>query len=264
LLTNYNKTMKYTAIIILFLVSNSVLGQNTHEIQTMLKGHLKKMAYYKYDSPNDDSVIIENAHFKRLLLKDLSENPSSTLASSFSMVVKEGLMIATSDDGLFRIYSWDTQTGGTMRFYDNVFQYSSGGKVYYKANDKDTSGIGDPLSWYSEIFTLEDGGKTYYLGVYNADYSNRDKAQGIKFFTIENGVLNTDVKLAKTKDGLSNDLGIGYDFFTVPDNSERPFKLVVYKANKKTITMPVVDENSKVTNKLTTYKFKNGYFEEVK
>ncbi len=256
--------MKYTLAIILFLAANFVFGQNTHEMQTMLKGHLKKMAYYKYDSPNDDSVMIENAHFKRLLLRDLSEHPSTTLASSFSMVVKEGLMIATSEDGLFRIYSWDTQTGGTMRFYDNVFQYKSGNKVYNQINLKDTAGIGDPLSWYSEIYTLEDGGKKYYLGVYNADYSNRDKAQGIKFFTIDSGTLNTDVKLAKTKEGEANELGIGYDFFTVPDNSERPFKLVVYNADKKTITMPVVDENSKVTNKLTTYKFKNGYFEEVK
>lgn len=255
--------MKYAIMLTVFFASGVAFSQNTSEIQAMLTGHLKRMAYYKYDSPNPDSVDIHNNLFKKLLVKYLTEHPS-TLNTGLNKVVKAGLMIASSPDSLFRIYSWDTESGGTMRFYDNVYQYKSGDKVYCRVSEEDTSGLGDPLSWYSEIFTLNDGKKNYYMGVYNADYSNRDKAQGIKFFTIENNELNSNVKLAKTKEGISGELGISYDFFSVSDRDERPFRLVTYDTDNKTISMPIVDENGKVTDKLTLYKFTNGFFEPAK
>ncbi len=253
--------MKYTVILAIFFVSNFAFGQNTSEMHAMLAGHLKKMTYYKYDSPNPDSVEIENAHFKRLLLRYLTEHPSS-LISKMDKVVKAGLIIAASDDSLFRIYSWDTQTGGTMRFYENVYQYRFGEKVFVKESLSDTEG--DPKSWYSEIYTMNDNEKKYYLGVYNAEYSTRDIAQGIKFFTIENDQLNNDVKLAKTKDGLSGALGINFDFFSLQNHDERPLKLVLFDSDKKTISVPIVTDNDKITDKFNIYKFKNGLFEEVK
>ncbi len=253
--------MKYTVILAIFFVSNFAFAQNTSEMHAMLTGHLKKMTYYKYESPNPDSIEIENAHFKKLLLRYLTEYSSSFL-SKMDKVVKAGLIIAASDDSLFRIYSWDTQTGGTMRFYENVYQYRSGDKVFVKESLSDTEG--DPKSWYSEIYTMNDNGKKYYLGVYNAEYSTRDIAQGIKFFTIENDQLITDVKLAKTKEGLSGALGINFDFFSLQNHDERPLKLVLFDSDKKTITVPLVSDNDKITDKFNIYKFKNGLFEEVK
>jgi hypothetical protein len=253
--------MKYTVIIAVFFISNLVLAQNTSEMHAMLSGHLKKMTYYKFDSPNSDSVEIENAHFKKLLLRYLTEHPSS-LTSKMDKVVKAGLIIAASEDSLFRIYSWDTQTGGTMRFYDNIYQYSSGGKVFVKESQSDTEG--DPKSWYSEIYTMNDNENKYYLGVYNAEFSTRDIAQGIKFYAIENNLLNTDVKLAKTKEGLSGSLGINFDFFTLQNHDERPLKLVLFDSDKKTISVPIVTDNDKITDKFNIYKLKNGLFEEVK
>jgi hypothetical protein len=254
--------MKYTFFIILFLVSQLTFSQSFGEIENRLAGHLDKMNYYKYQNFNTDSVTIENESFKKLLVKYISEDPA-TLNMPFDTVVKSGLSIATSADGMFRIYSWDTQTGGTMRFYDNVYQYKTMNKVYYKLNEADPLIEGDPRSWYSEIYTLEDGDKKYYLGVYNADYSTMEKAQGINFFSIEGTSLN-DVKLAKTKEGLSSGLGTGYNFFSIPDNDERPFKIVKYDNNKKTITVPLFADNGSPTGKTTVYKFRNGYFEEIK
>jgi hypothetical protein len=253
--------MKYTVIIAILFVSNFAFSQNTSEIHAMLSGHLKKMTYYKYDSPNSDSVEIENALFKKLLLRYLTEHPSS-LISKMDKVVKAGLIIAASEDSLFRIYSWDTQTGGTMRFYDNIYQYSSGGKVFVKESHSDTEG--DPKSWYSEIYTMNDNENKYYLGVYNAEFSTRDIAQGIKFYAIENNLLNIDVKLAKTKEGLSGSLGINFDFFTLQNHDERPLKLVLFDPDKKTISVPIVTDNDKITDKFNIYKLKNGLFEEVK
>jgi hypothetical protein len=254
--------MKYLLIIFLFFISQLALAQSFGEIENKLAGHLNKMSYYKYQNFNTDSVMIGNESFKKLLVKYISEDPS-TLSMPFDTVVRSGLSIATSADGMFRIYSWDTQTGGTMRFYDNVYQYKTMNKIYYKLNEADSLVEGDPRSWYSEIYTMEDGDKKYYLGVFNSDYSTMEKAQGINFFSIDGTALN-DVKLAKTKEGLSSGLGTGYNFFAIPDNSERPFKIVLYDNDKKTITVPIFGDNGSVTGKSAVYKFRNGYFDEIK
>src|SRR5688572_169486 len=122
--------MKYFIIIFLLISSLSVSAQ-TNEIEIKLAGHLNRISYLKYTAPNDDSLLIENALFKKLLIEYLKED-ELTLTASFDTVVKAGLLIASSDDHLFRIYSWDTQTGGTMRFYNNVYQYKTRNKVYYQ------------------------------------------------------------------------------------------------------------------------------------
>lgn len=253
--------MKYSLAVILFFASGFLLAQSEREIELKLAGHLNKMSYYKYQSPNDDSIMLENGLFKKLLIKYLSE-AQYKLSDHLDTVAASGLSIARSDDNSLRIYSWDTHTGGTMRFYDNVYEYQSMGKTYVRTTNNDTL-EGDPKAWYSEIYTMEEGGKKYYLGVYNADYSTMEKAQGINFFSIEGASLNA-VMIAKTKEGLTSGIGTGYNFFAIPDNDERPFKIVKYDSNKKTITVPIFTDNGSLTGKSTVYKFRNGYFEEVK
>jgi hypothetical protein len=56
-------------------------------------------------------------------------------------------------------------------------------------------------------------------------------------------------------------LGFSFDFFSVVDRAERPVKLIDYNAIEKTISIPVVWENGKVTSKLIVYKFTGEYFE---
>lgn len=254
--------MKYTVILLLFIISGSAFGQNTNEIFDILAGYLKKMSYYKYDSPNPDSVSIENAKFKSVLLKYLKEYPSS-LASGMDKVVDAGLKIATSDDRLFRIYSWDTETGGTMKFYENIYQYSTGKKVYVMQTVSDVEG--DPNSWFSKIYTLAADAGTYYLGLQYADFSNRDKYTGLGFFMIEKDSLKDNIKLVKTARGLESAIGIGYDFFSLVDHPERPLDLIKYDAAEKTVKVPVVNqENGSITDKYETYKFTGKYFEIVK
>ncbi|MEO8514630.1 MAG: hypothetical protein ABI543_13805 [Ignavibacteria bacterium] len=254
--------MKYIVIIISFLATSFLFGQTSSEIQKSLAEHLNKMTYYKFQAPNDDSVNTYNTLFKKLFLKYLGDDPSS-MRDNMDIIVKAGLIIASSEDKQFRIYSWDTQSGGTMHFYDNVYQYAAGDKVFVKESMNDTEG--DPKSWYSEIYTMKDKEKKYYLGVYNAEYSTRDIAQGIKFFAIENNSLNTDVKLAKTTDGNVNELGISFNFFSLQNHDERPLKLVLFDKSKNTISVPVVqNENDSITNKLTLYQYQNGLFEKVK
>jgi hypothetical protein len=254
--------MKYIILLFLFVISSTTFTQNTSETYAILAGYLKKMAYYKYDSPDADSVVIANTNFKRVLLKHLTEHPSS-ITSKMDKVVKAGLKIASSEDNLFRIYSWDTETGGTMKFYENIYQYKSGDKVYVLSPVSDVEG--DPNSWFSKIYTLPTDEGTFYIGVQYSDFSNRDKYTGLGFFKIEFNSLQEDVKLVKTSKGMESEIGIGYDFFSVVDRTERPLELIKYDADSKTIKVPVVnEENGSVTDKFETYQFNGKYFEKVK
>lgn len=64
---------------------------------------------------------------------------------------------------------------------------------------------------------------------------------------------------------MESDIGIGYDFFSVVDRTERPLELIKYDPETKTIRVPVVnEENGSVTDKFKEYKFTGKYFEEVK
>jgi len=254
--------MKYIILLFLFVISGTTFTQNTSETYAILAGYLKKMAYHKYDAPDPDSVAIANTNFKRVLLKYLTEHPSS-ITSDMDKVVKAGLKIASSDDNLFRIYSWDTETGGTMKFYENIYQYRYGNKVYVKQPVSDIEG--DPNSWFSKIYTLPTDEGTYYIGVQYSDFSNRDKYTGLGFFKIAFDALQENVKLVKTSKGMESEIGIGFDFFSVVDRTERPLELIIYDAISKTIKVPVVnEENGSVTDKFKEYKFTGEYFEEVK
>ena len=73
---------------------------------------------------------------------------------------KTGLDITTSKDGNFRIYTWNEFGGGTMQFYQNVFQFESAGKVFSKLNIKDNQDNG---CRYFEINEVESAGKKYYI-----------------------------------------------------------------------------------------------------
>ena len=145
-----------------------------------------------------------------------------------------------------------------MHFFNNLFQYKFGGKVYSKSFDLKGA---DPSCFYSEIFTLKANDKTYYLAVGNGMYSMKDASQTIKIFTIENNSLNDTVKLIKTNNELTNQTGINFDFFSVVDRPERPLKLIKYDPEKKIISIPVVKENGAVSDKFILYQFTGQYFE---
>ena len=256
----------FTTICTLFFLTT--FGQDSNSIEQTLLKQFKKITYwadYKGDTDNldkYDSLEKANLDFRKLLLTYTSQNPS-TLNFTFKELDKEGLSIATSGDGLFRIYSWDTYTGGTMHFFDNVYQYKANGKVFAKTI-KESEDDGDPGYWYSTIYSLNSDGKTYYLGLRHGIYSTRDTYQGVKSFSISNNFLNAETKLIKTKTGVRNAFGFEFDFFSVVDQLERPVRLIKYDAATKTLSLPVVLEGGEVTDKRITYKFTGRYFESKK
>ncbi|MBB5396227.1 hypothetical protein [Mucilaginibacter sp. AK015] len=259
--------MKRALILAVFVTTlwiPAVMAQNG-KIEADLLRSFTKLEYWDHQQRKgldgaSDSLEAANDVFETKL-KGYAINIPSTIAEPFTALKKAHLDIFTSTDGLFRIYSWETWMGGTMRDFSNLMQYKTGQKtnaiLYTTTQDV-------YIPFYSNLYTFKNGAKTYYLGVYNGIYSTKDVSTGIKLFTIENGRLNDNVKLIKTQSGLRNKISYNYDFFSVVDIAVELRPTITFDAATNTIKLPLVNNKGKITDKFILYKFNGNYFERVK
>jgi hypothetical protein len=112
------------------------------------------------------------------------------------------------------------------------------------------------------MYTFKTNNQTYYLCVYLTIGSSKYMGNGVQVFSIENSRLNKGVKLIKTGTGLHNQIYYYYNFGTVAYWKLRPS--IYFDSASKTIFVPLVDGNEKMTHKYITYKFTGQYFERVK
>lgn len=233
--------------------------QNLKQIELDLFAASNKLYSFNYGS--SDSIEKYSEQLRLKTIEALGKNPG-TLKYPFQMLIDSNVYeIVTSEDSLFRIYSWDTWTGGTMHFFNNIFQYSYNGNViteFLELTDDDPSGF------FSDIFTLISGGKTIYLVINNGTYSSKDVGESIQVFSIEKGKLNQNVKLIKTSSGMTSTISVEFDFFSVVERDERPARVIKYDKTKKIIYIAVVHEDGKVTDKFIQYRFNGKYFEKYK
>jgi hypothetical protein len=169
------------------------------------------------------------------------------------------LTILTSSDKLFRIYSWDTWTGGTMHFFENVMQYNSGGKTKASIDTPQTEGDVRPA--FSKIFTFTTGEKTYYLSNYYIIESSRCSEHGMIVFTIENAKI-VEAKIIKTHSGIFSKLSYEYDVGMNDDYDNR--SEIHFNNINNTIYLPLVNSKGRMTDKFILYKFTGQYFGRVK
>lgn len=117
--------------------------------------------------------------------------------------------------------------------------------------------------YYDCVYMIKTDRQRYYLAVYNAEYSTQAFGTGVKVFAIENGKLNSDVKIIKTATGLHNE--IGYDFNVFSSSSiDGKHPKIYYDDNLKTLYIPLLSEKERFTVKFITYKITGQYFEKVK
>nr|WP_294948818.1 hypothetical protein [uncultured Mucilaginibacter sp.] len=258
------KTLKLFLLTICCLTSAEVWAQISKTIEADLLQSFKRINYWaekdrKGQEGAADSLGDVNDAFGKKL-KAYTVKYSSTISEAFPSLKKAQLNMFTSADGLFKIYAWETWEGGTMRDFANVLQYKVGGKtnsVLLRSNDDLY------VPFYTNLYTFKIGGKTYYLGVYGTIYSTKDAGTGVKVFAIENGKLNDDVKLIKTKSGLRSKIYYDYNFFSVVDIDFAKRPTITFDAATQTILIPLVDGEGNVTKKFITYKFTGKYFEKV-
>ena len=111
------------------------------------------------------------------------------------------------------------------------------------------------------MFTLVANNHTYYLAPYYGVYSGKDRGDGIRIFSIENGNL-VDAKIIKTGSGMHYKLYYDYEAFSVPKKVQD--FTIRYDPGAKTIILPVVGAGGRVTAGKIVYKFNGQYFEKVK
>ncbi len=252
----------------LLILSVTVYPQTPNKIeQELVKGIKEVQKYSSYGSNYDEEKLSKANDIFEKKLVEYTKLPS-TLQYKFTELNK--LMFnATSEDGNFRIYSWDSEMGGTMHDYYRVYQYQGAdGKVYSKTEEKaeEDGGAG---SFVTDIFTANAKEGKIYIVCSTFIGSTSDHYQSADLFKIDDATLVDKVKLIKTKSGLTNSLHFEYNFFSVFTRKERPIRLILYDKKTQTIKIPVVIEdkefpNGRVTNRFISYQFDGSYFVNVR
>ncbi|RXM52563.1 MULTISPECIES: hypothetical protein [unclassified Chryseobacterium] len=247
------------------LTAHFLFGQNISTIEKQLSKAFQKIDYWSSEGRNNensyDSLATANTKFEKLLVQYTSSH-SQTISHPFKSLEKIGLIIATSEDGKFRIYSWDTWTGGSMHFFKNVFQYEVDKKIYSKTVE--SQGEGDPGNYYTQVNDIISENKKYYLAQSKAILSSGMSYHAIKVFSIDNGKLNDKAQLIKTQSGIKNQLSYEVDL-TASTNRQyegRDYE-IEYDPKNKIISIPLIQADSKITVKKIRYQFKGKYFEKI-
>ena len=257
---------KILTILFLIILTNT-FGQDIKSIDKELSIAFGKIDYWANLKPGNiayyDYLQIANDYFDSLLLKYTSSNPE-TITYTFNSLQDKYMAIATSVDGLFRIYSWDTKTGGTMHIFRNIFQYKSGAKIFSRKVNPEDKLDGDPGYYYSSINEIVSEKKKYYITESTSVLRIGLTYNKVKIFSIENTKLNDTAKLIKTKDGIKNELAFEMD----KDSPENRDRYVIdigsgYDKAKKIISIPLILENSEITFKKIKYQFTGKYFEKL-
>ena len=246
-------------------------GQTTEDIEKESIFLFEKRNYF-LNSRNEfpyDSIPDYNRKIEKFILKSTSTNPE-TLNYEFKNLIniQNGLNIITSEDKLLRIYNWNTLEGGTMQFYKNVFQYSYNGNVYSKLSKIESDDDDVSVNFY-EINDLKIDDKNYYITFSVFVASSALYYFEANIFSIENRELIENVNLFKTKEGLTNSLGYEIDLTnSINQNRKNGIQLMenmdlVYDKKNKTIIIPLIKDNGKLTNRKIKYKLKDKYFEKV-
>lgn len=261
--------MKIFLTLISLFLALSMHGQTIQQIDQNLAQAFTKIEYWSsYDSKDDkvdqyDSLEQANTNFAKLLLQYTSTHPE-TLDYSFQNLVDSGLMIHTSEDGLFRIYSWDTYTGGTMHFFKNVFQYRSNKGTFSTMSDLNAvNNYEDPGCFYRRINKVVSQQKTFYITLSTSIGSSALTYHTVKIFSIEDYGLNDTAKLIKTKTGIRNELGYEMDFSTSSNKNTARGDInysTEYDPATKTIAIPLIEEDGKLTARKIRYRFDGKYF----
>jgi hypothetical protein len=258
----------FFSVVLVFTFSICVFGQTNARVEKELISVIKDIGKYSTYAGNydEDKLYKANDDFKEKLLK-YTKN-ASTLSYKFPEL-SQSILIATSDDGKLRVYSWDMETGGTMHDYARVYQYQDGdGKIYSRTDPDVTAEDGGGGSFVYDIFSVDSKQGRIYVVCSTFIGSTQDHWQGAHLYKIEGNQLKDKIKLIKTASGLTDSLGFSYNFFSVVERRERPIKLISFDKKTNTLKIPVVIEdkefsNGRVTNRFISYRFNGTYFVKV-
>jgi len=223
--------------------------------ETQLVKLYKQVLYYSENY--SDSLEIVSIAFEKALTDFIQKNPT-TIDYDFKMLVDSHVcFINTSQDGNLRIYSWDDGTGGSMRYFKNIYQCKNNGAVMTKVPHYEE---GDAGSFCTQISSVTKGQETVYLVMNRSIYSNRMVAQSIQAFHIESSQLNDSFPLFKTKTKMLSSIHVDYDFFSIEDESKQPSEMISYSDSSKTLFVTITDKEGIVSSNRLKYQWTDSCF----
>lgn len=210
-----------------------------------------------YSENYSDSLEIVSVAFEKALTDFIQKN-QSTIDYDFKMLVDSHVCyINTAKDGNLRIYSWDDGTGGSMRYFKNIYQWRNNGTVMTKVPQYEE---GDAGSFCTQIFSVLKGQEPVYLVLNRSIYSNRMVAQSIQAFHIEPNQLNDSFPLFKSKTKMLSNIQVGYDFFSIEDENKQPSEMISYNYSSKTLFVTVTDKDGIVSSNRLKYQWMDTCF----
>jgi hypothetical protein len=246
---------------ILFLILNSLFIAQTcfgqrelcDNFERELNRVYSKIFPFYYD--NHDSLDYYSDLFSEKLITYLKNNPS-TIECKFQLFLDSIGSIVTTRDGLFRIYSWNTWTGGTMSKYKNLFQFKSNERVYLKELNY---GEGDMGTYYSDVYSLKDGTETHILAIAGGSESSKYGYEFLTLCSISDSTIFDNDQIIITPTGLKSSMVIEYEYSKVNDR----LPLIRYDPDKETFYIPIFSDDGAITDRSISYKFTDHYFEKI-
>lgn len=218
--------------------------------EEMLVGMLQQVS--GPGSQEQDASLLNRQFFDSLAT--FIKSNENTLQYPFELLQKEHVYITTSADKQLRIYSWDNNQGGTMRFFDQLFQFRSNARTYVKEHIASE----DSQAFFSKIYTVQNNVKQpVYLAISNSILSSRYIVQHITAYQIKDGVLE-EAKIFKTKKELLSGISVEFDFGSVADRPERPVEVISLNTNELRVSL--VDKALSVTKQNLIYEWDGSVF----
>ncbi len=203
---------------------------------------------------SDSLLAISSEQFTDSLIY-LIKNNNSTLNYPFEKLQKENaLKMATSADKKLRVYSWDNNSGGSMRFFNQIYQFDADGNITVNAS----LASNDSQAFFSKIYTVQNkNNESIYLVISNSILSSKYSVQHINAYKIGTENLH-NAAVFKTKNNTLDKISVEYDFFSVVDRPERPVEIITFVNN--TLKIALVDDKQNVTSKNLIYEWNGDVF----
>jgi len=265
-----------TLLVCALLFALSVCAQAPTEVERQILAKLETISAtgtYSGDYREDDNSSA-NSELSGLLLKQ--GHRLDVLRYGFPKL-KDKMGVATSKDGKLRIYSWDTETGGTMHEHSSVIQYQgASGKVHTWTYDPPAdesedapvaSGIGTG-GYYMRILQVDSTKRPIYLAISLSIGCGQCHGQSVEAVQIDGDSVIRDARIIKTASGLTNSIDFAYAPATIPKSLSED-SLVRFNVAEKSFSIPVVIEdeeagNGRVTTRTITYRFNGTHFVKVR
>jgi hypothetical protein len=237
--------------------TDAASDQADAKIVTLLQAIMKGLA--ARDNGDYEEKALTKADDAMLsYMKEALTNPA-LLTANLKLARDAGLTVASSADNKVRFYSWDTQTGGTMHFFNAIAQYKPDPTdakteelvIFPSGRKKVSDGDIESGYVYSSLKQMNtNDGRRIYFAFATGIYGGIDHAAVIQAFEIKNKTLKK-AAVFKTKTELLDEISCG---FHAGDDE------ITLDEKAKKLLIPLLKDPGTPTGKYLVYIFDGHQF----